>query len=289
MPLVEHGVVLEAGPKERELTGSTTLQRFTFRPWRHRELLRALIEREVIGRYRGSIAGLLWSFLNPLLMLLVYTFVFSVVFKVRWGTENDSNTQFALLVFTGMMVFNLFSECLTRAPGLILSHVNYVKKVMFPLDMLPFVMLGAVLFHTLVSFAVWLLFHLLAFGLPPPTALLFPLVLLPLVLFTLGLSWVLASLGVYLRDVGQVIGVLMSALLLMSAVFYPLSALPEAYRPWLYLNPLTLVIESSRDVLIWGVVPDLGLWLIELSVALGVAFLGWAWFEKTRPGFADVL
>jgi len=282
-------VVLEAGPKERELTGSTTLQRFTFRPWRHRELLRALIEREVIGRYRGSIAGLLWSFLNPLLMLLVYTFVFSVVFKVRWGTDNDSNTQFALLVFTGMMVFNLFSECLTRAPGLILSHVNYVKKVVFPLDMLPCVMLGAVLFHTLVSFAVWLLFHLLAFGLPPPTALLFPLVLLPLVLFTLGLSWVLASLGVYLRDVGQVIGVLMSALLLMSAVFYPLSALPEAYRHWLYLNPLTLVIESSRDVLIWGVVPDLGLWLIELSVALGVAFLGWAWFEKTRPGFADVL
>jgi lipopolysaccharide transport system permease protein len=282
-------VVLEAGPKERELTGSTTLQRFTFRPWRHRELLRALIEREVIGRYRGSIAGLLWSFLNPLLMLLVYTFVFSVVFKVRWGTDNDSNTQFALLVFTGMMVFNLFSECLTRAPGLILSHVNYVKKVVFPLDMLPCVMLGAVLFHTLVSFAVWLLFHLLAFGLPPPTALLFPLVLLPLVLFTLGLSWVLASLGVYLRDVSQVIGVLMSALLLMSAVFYPLSALPEAYRHWLYLNPLTLVIESSRDVLIWGVVPDLGLWLIELSVALGVAFLGWAWFEKTRPGFADVL
>ncbi len=282
-------MVLEAGPKERELTGSTTLQRFTFRPWRHRELLRALIEREVIGRYRGSIAGLLWSFLNPLLMLLVYTFVFSVVFKVRWGTDNDSNTQFALLVFTGMMVFNLFSECLTRAPGLILSHVNYVKKVVFPLDMLPCVMLGAVLFHTLVSFAVWLLFHLLAFGLPPPTALLFPLVLLPLVLFTLGLSWVLASLGVYLRDVGQVIGVLMSALLLMSAVFYPLSALPEAYRHWLYLNPLTLVIESSRDVLIWGVVPDLGLWLIELSVALGVAFLGWAWFEKTRPGFADVL
>lgn len=282
-------MVLEAGPKERELTGSTTLQRFTFRPWRHRELLRALIEREVIGRYRGSIAGLLWSFLNPLLMLLVYTFVFSVVFKVRWGTDNDSNTQFALLVFTGMMVFNLFSECLTRAPGLILSHVNYVKKVVFPLDLLPCVMLGAVLFHTLVSFAVWLLFHLLAFGLPPPTALLFPLVLLPLVLFTLGLSWVLASLGVYLRDVGQVIGVLMSALLLMSAVFYPLSALPEAYRHWLYLNPLTLVIESSRDVLIWGVVPDLGLWLIELSVALGVAFLGWAWFEKTRPGFADVL
>jgi len=268
---------------------SNTQNRLTFRYLRHRELLLALIEREVIGRYRGSIAGLLWSFLNPLLMLLVYTFMFSVVFKVRWGTDNDSKPQFALLVFTGMMVFNLFSECLTRAPGLIPSHVNYVKKVVFPLDILPCVMLGAVLFQTLVSLVVWLLFHLLAFGLPPLTALLFPIVLLPLALFTLGLSWILASLGVYLRDVGQVMGVLMSALLLMSAVFYPVSALPEAYRHWLYLNPLTLVIESSRDVLIWGVVPDPSLWLGEMVVALGVAFLGWAWFEKTRPGFADVL
>lgn len=271
------------------MIGGNTLNRFMFRPWRHRELLVALIEREITGRYRGSIAGLLWSFLNPLLMLLVYTFVFSVVFKVRWDTGSDSKSQFALLVFTGMMVFNLFSECISRAPGLIPSNANYVKKVVFPLDLLPGVILGAVLFHTLVSFIVWLIFHLLVFGLPPFTTLLFPLVLLPLVLFTLGLSWFLASLGVYLRDIGQVIGVLMSALMLLSAVFYPVSALPTAYQHWLYLNPLTLVIESSRDVLIWGVVPDISLWLGQLVGASVVAFLGHAWFEKTRQGFADVL
>ncbi|WP_025130217.1 ABC transporter permease [Pseudomonas sp. PH1b] len=271
------------------MTGRIVLDRFTFRPWRHQELLLALIEREIIGRYRGSIAGLLWSFLNPLFMLLVYTFVFSVLFKVRWGSEDDSKSQFALLVFAGMMVFNLFSECLTRAPKLIPSNVNYVKKVMFPLDILPCVTLGAALFHTLVSFVVWLAFHLLAFGLPPLTALLFPLVLLPLALFTLGLSWILASLGVYIRDIDQVIGVLMSALMLLSAVFYPVSALPASYQHWLYLNPLTLVIESSRDVMIWGVVPDIRLWFGELIVASAVAVLGRIWFEKTREGFADVL
>lgn len=271
------------------MTRGNALNRFTFRPWRHQELLLALIEREVLGRYRGSIAGLLWSFLNPLFMLLVYTFVFSVVFKVRWGNGSDSKSEFALLVFTGMMVFNLFSECISRAPGLILSNVNYVKKVVFPLHILPCVMLGAVLFHTLVSFIAWLLFYLLMFGLPPLTALLFPLVLLPLALFTLGLSWVLTSLGAYLRDIGQVIGVLMSALMLLSAVFYPVSALPESYQHWLYLNPLTLVIEFARDVLIWGVVPNINLWLGQMVVAAAVAFCGRAWFEKARQGFADVL
>lgn len=271
------------------MIGSHPLSRFMFKPWRHRELLLALIEREVAGRYRGSIAGLMWSFLNPLLMLLVYTFVFSVLFKVRWETGSDSKPQFALLVFTGMLVFNLFSECLVQAPGLILNHANYVKKVVFPLQILPCVMLGAVLFQTLVSFVVWLIFHLLVFGLPPLTTLLFPLVLLPLVLLTLGLSWLLSALGVYLRDIGQVIGVLMSALMLLSGVFYPVSALPATYQHWLYMNPLTLVIESSRDVLIWGVVPDFGPWLGQLTVAGIVAVLGRLWFEKSRQGFADVL
>ncbi|WP_246195911.1 ABC transporter permease [Pseudomonas piscis] len=258
-------------------------------PWRHRELLRALISREIAGRYRGSTAGLLWSFFNPLLMLLVYTFVFSMVFKVRWEGSNDSTSQFALLVFTGLLVFNLFSDCIGRAPRLVLNHGNYVKKLLFPLDILPLVLLGTALFHLLMGMVVWLGFYLLVFGLPPPTALLLPLVLLPLVLLALGLSWFLAALGVYLRDIDQVIGVLMSALLMLSAVFYPVTALPTAFQPWFYLNPLALVIESSREVLIWGVVPSIGLWLGEMLAACVVAVLGWAWFQKTRQGFADVL
>lgn len=258
-------------------------------PWRHRELLVAMIKREVLGRYRGSIMGLLWSFLNPLFMLLVYTFVFSVVFKVRWQGGSDSRIEFALLVFAGLMVFNLFSECIIRAPALITSNVNYVKKVVFPIEILPWVTMGSVFFHMLVSLMVWLVFYVVFFGLPPLTSLLFPLVLLPLLLFTLGLSWLLASLGVYLRDVSQVMGVLMSALMFLSAIFYPVSALPPTYQTLLYFNPLTLVIEEARDVLFWGVVPNIPVWIGALVAAIATAWLGFIWFQKTRKGFADVL
>ncbi|WP_460063487.1 ABC transporter permease [Pseudomonas sp. H2_H09] len=258
-------------------------------PWRHRELLVSMVQREVIGRYRGSIMGLLWSFLNPLFMLLVYTFVFSMMFKLRWPQGSGSRSEFALLVFADLLVFNVFAECVGRAPGLIIANANYVKKVMFPLEILPWVVLGAVLFHTLASLLIWLVFHLLFFGFPPLTSLLLPLVLLPLVLFTLGISWLLASLGVYLRDVGQIVGVLTTALMFVSAIFYPASAFPPAYQGLLRLNPLTLVVEQTRDVLFWGVLPDPLTWVCGLLAAGGVAWLGFSWFQKSRKGFADVL
>ena len=258
-------------------------------PWRHKELLVSMIQREVVGRYRGSVMGLLWSLLNPLLMLLVYTFVFSTMLKLRWPQGSGSKSEFALLVFAGLLTFNVFAECVARAPGLILANTNYVKKVMFPLEILPWVVLGAVLFHTLASLAIWLVFHLVFFGLPPLTGLLLPLVLLPLVLFTLGICWVLASLGVYLRDVGQIVGVLTTALMFVSAIFYPTSAFPAAYQGLLRLNPLTLVVEQTRDVLFWGVIPDPFTWACGLLVASGVAWLGFTWFQRTRRGFADVL
>ncbi|MES2935531.1 MAG: ABC transporter permease [Pseudomonadota bacterium] len=258
-------------------------------PWRHRDLLIAMIQREVIGRYRGSVMGLLWSFLNPAFMLLVYTFVFSVVFSARWQGGSASKTEFALIVFAGLIVFNLFSECVTRAPSLILSNVNYVKKVIFPLEILPWVSIGAALFHALVSVLVWLIFYVVIFGAPRVTALLFPLVLLPLALLSVGISWVLASLGVYLRDIGQVIGVFTSALMFMSAIFYPVHALPQAYQPIMRANPLTLVIEQARDVLFWGVMPSIPVWFAGLFVSATVALLGFRWFQKTRAGFADVL
>ncbi|WP_426126655.1 ABC transporter permease [Pseudomonas sp. DWP1b1] len=258
-------------------------------PWRHRELLVSMIQREVIGRYRGSILGLLWSFLNPLFMLLVYTFVFSMMFKLRWPQGSGSRTEFALLVFAGLLVFNVLSECMVRAPGLILSNANYVKKVQFPLEILPWVALGSVLFHTLASLLIWLIFHLVFFGLPPLTGLLLPLVLLPLILFSLGISWLLASLGVYLRDVGQVVGVLTTSLMFVSAIFYPASAFPPAYQGLLHLNPLILIVEQTRDVLFWDVVPDPITWFCGLLASGAVAWLGFTWFQKTRKGFADVL
>ena len=257
--------------------------------WRNRDLILALTKREVIGRYRGSFMGILWSFFNPLFMLAVYTFVFSVVFKARWGAGSDSKTEFALILFTGLMVFNVFSECINRAPGLILANVNYVKKVVFPLEILPWVALGASLFHGLVSLVVWLLAYSIFFGTPHLTALYLPLIIFPLVLFIMGLSWFLASLGVYMRDVSQFIGVITTVLMFMSPVFYSAEALPEAYRGILYINPLTPAIEQARLVLYFGHMPDIQLLLKCLLMSILVALLGFAWFQKTRRGFADVI
>lgn len=256
---------------------------------RHAQLIVELVKREVTGRYRGSFLGLLWSFFYPVLMLVVYTFVFSVVFKARWQGGDESKQEFALALFAGLLFFNLFSECVARAPGLVTGNVNYVKKVIFPLELLPVVALGSALFHFVVSLLVWLLFYVLFFGVPHAQLLLLPLVLIPLLLITLGLSWLLASLGVYLRDVGQVIGVVVTVLMFLSPIFYPVSALPEAFRPYMQISPLTYVIEQARDLMIWGRGMDWGLYGVWLGGSALLAWLGFAWFQKTRKGFADVL
>ena len=255
----------------------------------HGALITSLIRREVAGRYRGSVMGLLWSFFNPVLMLLVYTFVFSVVFKARWAGGSDSKTEFALILFAGLMVFNLFAECVTRAPGLIIGSVNYVKKVIFPLEILPLVIVGAALFHFAVNLLVWLAFYMAFFGMPHWTMSQLPLVLLPLVLMSLGVSWFLASLGVYLRDVAQVVGVIVTVLMFMSPLFYPVEALPKDFQHWIRLSPLTFAVEQARSVMYLGASIDWAAWGRQMLLSIVVAWLGFAWFQKTRKGFADVL
>lgn len=257
--------------------------------WRNRELIRASTKREVLGRYSGSFLGLLWSFFNPLFMLAVFTFVFSAIFQARWDGGSGSKTEFALLLFAGLLVFNLFAECINRAPGLILSNTNYVKKVVFPLEILPFVGLLSALFHTLISLGVWLIAYAIFFGVPDLAVLYLPLVLVPFCLFLMGLSWALASLGVFLRDVSQLIGLLTMALMFLSPIFYPATAFPEDYRYILYLNPITTVVEQAREVLFWGKSPDFLMLGVYWVMTLGFAWLGFAWFQKTRKGFADVL
>ena len=269
---------------------------FTFWPkemfaslWHNRFLVKTLVEREVAMRYRGAMFGLIWSFLNPIFMLAIYTFVFSVVFKARWSTGSDSKTEFALVLFAGLLVFNLFSECLNRAPSLILANANYVKKVVFPLEILPWVVLGSATFHALMGLLVWLLAYLIFFGIPHLTILWLPAVTLPLFLYSLGFMWLLASLGVYLRDISQLIGTFTTILMFLSPIFYPITALPEQYRIFLQLNPLTQVVEQVRDVLFWGKSPDLAALFVSLVCSIAVAAFGFAWFQKTRKGFADVL
>jgi lipopolysaccharide transport system permease protein len=272
------------------------MQQFSLSPreliasfWRNRELTLALTQREILGRYRGSALGILWSFVHPLFMLAVYTFVFSVVFKARWGSGSNSKAEFALVLFAGLIIFNLFAECITRSPSLILENANYVKRVVFPLEVLPWVTMGAALFHAMISLVVWLVFYVILFGVPKLTVLLVPVVILPTILLIMGLSWFFSALGVYLRDISQVTTILVTVTMFLSPIFYPISALPQHFRSLLLLNPLTLSLENFRGVLIGGQIPEVKFWIPYLAISALVAWLGFAWFQKVRRGFADVL
>lgn len=254
------------------------------------QLIVQMVKREVIGRYRGSFFGLAWSFFNPILMLTIYTFVFSVVFKAKWGVNSDEGkAQFALTLFVGLIVFNLFSESINRAPNLIVSNVNYVKKVVFPLDILPVISIGSSLFHTVISLFVLLVAIVIFNGYLNWATIFIPLIFIPLIFFILGLAWILASLGVYLRDIGQTIGLLTSALMFLSPVFYSIELLPPRFQFWMRLNPLSFIIKEARAVLIEGVMPSwylLGIYTLGATIFM---WCGFAWFQKTRKGFSDVL
>ena len=257
--------------------------------WSNRELLKILTMRDVMGRYRGSVLGLVWSFLNPILMLAVYTFVFGEVFKARWISVEESHVDFALVLFAGLVVFNLFAESVNRAPSLILANANYVKKIVFPLDILSWVVMASAIVHALISLVVWLIVYGIIYGLPPVTSLLLPALIAPLVVFTMGISWFLAALGVYFRDVTQVVSLLVTMVMFLSPIFYPVSSLPVEYRTIFQINPITPAVEMTRDALIWGKIPELWDYLQYCLVGLTVFMCGFAWFQKTRKGFADVI
>jgi lipopolysaccharide transport system permease protein len=256
---------------------------------KYRPLIWQLTKREVIGRYKGSMIGLGWSFFNPLIMLAVYTVVFNTIFQGRWIGGTGTKTEFALMLFIGLIMHGVIAETLGRAPSLIIGNVAYVKKIVFPLEALAWIMMGATLFHTVVSLGVWVLFYVLVNQSLNWTIVFMPLLLVPLILFSMGLSWFFSALGVYLRDIKQITTVLTTVLLFMSPVFYPVSRLPEPYRSMMYINPMTYILEESRDVMMWGNLPSFTGLLIIYAVSLLVAWLGFTWFQKTRNGFADVL
>lgn len=256
----------------------------------HRNLLWRLTQREVAGRYRGSLLGWSWSLLNPLLMLAVYTFVFSTVFKARWPDLQQAGALgFAINLFAGLIVFNLFAECIGKAPTLILSQPSYVTKVVFPLELLAATNLGAAAFHAATSLVVLGLFELVALGSIPLTALWLPLVWLPLLLGCLALGWLLSALGVYLRDLPQLVNVGLSVLMFLSAIFYPVTALPERWQPLLLANPLVLVIEQTRRILITAQPPNPLYLLLGIPIGLLLCEGSHRLFGRARRGFADVI
>lgn len=253
-------------------------------------LINQFIKRDISSRYKGSYLGIFWSFITPILMLIIYTFVFSVIFKARWGEGVEtSKFEFALILFSGLIVFNIFSEVVSKAPSLIISNVNYVKKVVFPLEILPIVSIGAALFHALISIGILIVGILLAFGTINWTIIFFPIVIFPMLLMMLGLAWLLASLGVFIRDIGQIVGVVIPALMFLSPIFYPISAIPEDLQFLYYFNPISYVVEDTRRILIYGDMPHWNWILYETIVGFIVMYLGYKWFEKTRKGFADVI
>ena len=255
----------------------------------HRSLLWEMTKRDVLGRYRGASFGLLWALLSPFLMLCVYTVAFGFVLKSRWPHAEDTKASFALILYIGLIVHGFFAECLVRAPQLVLSNPNFVKRVIFPLDVLPVSMVLSATFHALINIVVFAILHAITAGPPPWTIVFFPLVMLPLIVLAAGVAWFLASLGVYLRDVNQVMGVVATALLFLSSAIVPVDALPQKFHTLFELNPLTFIIDQARDVALWGVLPDwAGLGLYGL-VAVGVLYCGSLWFGATRGGFADVL
>ena len=258
--------------------------------WRHRTLIFNLARRDVLGRYSGSFLGLLWSFFNPLLMLGVYTFVFGVVFKARWSPNASTGIlEFAVVLFAGLLVFGIFSECVNRAPSLMLQNPGFVKRVIFPLEIMPWVVLCSSLFHTAISLAVLALVMVIGFGALPFTWPLFLIVLLPLILCVMGVAWALAALGVYLRDLAQTINIVTTVMMFLSPIFYPASAVPAEFRWAIEWNPMSFLIEQTRAVLIWGRPPDFAGLAAATVGGLVVAWLGLALFQHARDGFADVL
>ncbi len=257
--------------------------------WNNRVLILRLTRREIETRYRGSFLGVLWSLVVPIALLAVYTFVFSVVFEARWQSTINDRGSFALVLFSGLIVFNVFSECLNRAPSLMLQNVSYIKKVVFPLEILPWVTLLAALFNAAVSFGVLFIGYLFLIGTPPVTALLIPVLILPFVFLTLGVSLFLASIGVFIRDLQHVVGVATMMLMFLTPIFFPLSAIPERFRAIIQWSPLSLSVEEIRNVLFFSQLPDPALWTIYTGFSCFVAWLGYAWFVKTKKGFADVV
>jgi lipopolysaccharide transport system permease protein len=258
--------------------------------WGQRHLIVRFTRREIEGRYRGSWLGVFWSCVNPLVLLITYTFVFAVVLRARWPRAQTSGVgDYAMTLFCGLIAFNILAECLSRAPGSVIGVPSYVKKVVFPLEILPVSLLGSALFHGLVSLAVLIAASILTGQPPGPAILLLPVVALPLVFLTLGLTWFLASLGVFVRDIGYVIGLAIQVALFGTPIFYSMETVPGWLHPVMRWNPLTSIVENFRRAILWGTLPDWIDLLTWIVLSGAIMLLGYAWFTKTKKAFADVI
>lgn len=259
-----------------------------FALWRHRSLVLELTKREFSGRYRGSFGGIVWSFAQPLFLLTVYTIAFGVILKARWGFSG-STADYALMLFAGLIIFNAFSEVLSKSTTLVTANPNFVKKVVFPLELLPVITVATALIHALIGIGVWFVGYILLIGPPKITVLLFPMILVCYLPVLLGLGWLLASTGVVVRDIGQLTGMLNHTLLFLTPIFYSIEAAPTLLQNLLMLNPLTYVVEQFRLILFYGQMPALKGLVVYFGLASLFAGLSYVLFKRLRPSFADMV
>ena len=253
-------------------------------------LIQQFVKRDVLSRYRGSYLGVFWSLLRPLAMLAVYTVVFGYIFGSRLGNRpNETKLDFTLALFCGLILFDFLAECMSRAPTLVLVNPNYVTKVVFPLEILPVMTVGAAFVQLVISFVPLLIALLIAHGGIPLTVLYLPVILVPLVLLCLGITWLLASLGVFIRDINSFVPVLLMIILYASAIFYSISHVPENLMPIIRYNPLATVIDQARNAVLWGVAPSWNQYAFVLLASLVLMILGYTFFMRTKSAFADVL
>lgn len=248
-----------------------------------------LAKREIASRYKGSLFGYLWAIITPLLLLLVYTFVFGSVFKSRWNGFDSTSGDFSIVLFIGMLTYNIFADSVSRSPWLITGNANFVKKVIFPVAILPVINVITAIFNFCMGLIPWLFINFYYHGLPPLTILLLPIIIMPVVLIGLGGGWLISALGVYFRDVGQFIGVLIMLLMFCSPVFYSVSAVPEDFRIFFHINPIATTIEMARQVSIFGTIPTFSNFIVPLAFSSIIAIFGYFFFMKSKKGFADVL
>jgi lipopolysaccharide transport system permease protein len=267
-----------------------------FLPWKifakifsYKELLWQFTKREIERRYKGTLLGCFWSFITPLLMLAVYTIVFGYIFGGSYGHPGETKTQFTLALFCGLLLWDVIAGSIAASPSLIIGHANFVTKVIFPLEILPLSMIFSTLVHTIIGFIPLLLLLIFSQGTIPLSALSLPLIFIPIVLYTLGMSWILAALGVFLRDISALIPAAITVLMFLSALFFPMTAIPLPWRWGIMLNPAAVLISMGRNALVFSQWPNFTIYSLELFLSIITAILGYAIFIKLKPAFADVL
>ncbi len=257
--------------------------------WRYGSLTSELAKRDVQSRYKGASFGLLWSLISPFLMLCVYSLAFGVLLKSNWPQKNGYQHHFSVIIFVGLIVHGFFAECLARAPTVITGHPSFVKKVVFPLEILSWQVMLSGLFQAGMNILVFIVLSLLLEGHVSWMIVLLPVVFIPLIFMSLGVCWIFSALGVYLRDINQMMGVITMTMLFLSSAMIPVDTLSDSKRMLFHLNPMTFLIDQARAVALWGEYPD---WvgLAEYTVgSLVLMYAGYAWFMATKKGFADVL